>query len=318
MSASENVDLQSVNTARNEYLIRLHKTVAPFVIGFIKDLYAGAVQREGYRKAIKETQRLLREVPGWNASVISEKARAIEAREPALPNIIAAAFVSFVKILSSIRLSSERPRIKLKVPPTETFVHRVYVLCAKKVYETPALLRNGTDDDLRNVVFEAVENAVRDMIPMGDILPVYLSNTVGQDNTVNPVISPPGSEQGNPDDIDDDDVESPFEDEDDVTNEPPKVIEYGHQPSAPPPTPTAPQPAPSSSLQPPFGLAPSQPAPVHDAPQAFDSTSPPQQQQQAQPLPSPPPQPHHHPPQPPQPLSRPLFPDAAEGDAVFG
>lgn len=215
--STETTDLQTVNNAKNEYLMSLHKIVSPFVLRFVNDEYVGAVEFAGHRKSLKEFQRALTRVPEWNHAVIVEKTQAIEQKHPVLSNLVAAVFVSFVKILSSIRISSSRPKIKLRIPSNDKFVHKVYVLAAKKFYEDPMLASQGREEDKREAIYEAVENAVRDMIPMEDILSAYLSTTVDGDNAVNPILSPPPSE--NDEDEDDDVIESDHEEE-------PKVIDY--------------------------------------------------------------------------------------------
>lgn len=308
----QNPDLQSVNNARREYLIRLNKTITPFILKFIEDTYTKAVTTAGHRKALIEVQKALYEVPRWNADVIREKTAAIEQREPALFSIITAAFVSFVKILSSIRISDNTPKIKLKVPPADKFVHRVYVLASKKFYENPKLIRSYATDvehsqEQHAIIENVVENAVRDMLPMGDILSVYLSNAVDNDHMVNPVLSPTGSEQG------DDDVDteaenmapppSPDRDDEDIR---PKVIPYDFsqstQTSAIPPEPAAPVQQPLPPFPPAQPL--SQPAPV--APSPFTSSLPAAQG-------GPPTSLHQQP----QTSPSQLFPDAEDGEEHF-
>jgi hypothetical protein len=303
------IDLQSVNTAKNEYLLRLNKTIAPFVLKFISDTYNAAVAKVGHRLALRETQTVLKEVPTWNSVVIRERTAAIELKEPALFSVITAAFVSFVKILSSIRLSDSKPTMKLKVPPADKFVHRVYVLASKRFYQTPNLMRpNPTDVDHVQeqwcAVYDAVENAVRDMLPMKDILSVYLSSAVDENDMVNPVLSPTGSDRG------DDDLPAPpsssSSSDDEQEQRESKIISYD-QPQP------IPQPAGEHT-----GLAPIAPVPICPTiqPSPFPPVNP------ASDAPQPQMQTTYQQPvavtQPPaQPPAQPLFADAEDGDEHF-
>lgn len=309
MPQPHSLDFQAIANARKEYVLRLHNTIAPFVLKFLDETFDTAVDRVGLRQAIKESQRALTQVPGWNSAVIRERTAAIEQKEPALHSLITAAFVSFVKILSSIRISDGNPKMKLKVPSSDTYVHRVFYLTAKTFYHNPKLLRpRPTDEEHMNqrwsAVYDAVENAVRDMLPMKDILSVYLSSAVESGNMVNPVLSPRGS--------DDEDRDPGFEEEeapsqdssDHEREDEPKVI-----PFEPPPTETQayvpPQPQPTPQPLPPQQQPMTSPLPSSSEgfvaqPTSFVPSDPPA-------APAPPP---------PTPTTN-LFPDAEDGDEHF-
>lgn len=302
-------DLQSVNNAKNEYLVSLHKIFVPFVNKFLKEEYTAAVERVGQRKSLKEFQIALTKVPEWNHAMVMERTQTIEQKHPVLSNLVAAVFVSFVKILSSIRISTAKPSIKLKIPSNDKFVHRVFVLSAKKFYEDPWLIKQGTEEEKRDAIFEAVENAVRDMIPMDDVLSAYLSTTV-ENNAVDPVLSPPPS--------DDEEEEEPQEEEDEDSEPEAKVIEYTTGRAAPAPYVPTPQPNPQAHMQ-----DIQTPAPTffdatqssYDPSHTVDQNAPPQHQGQLATAPIPPPPP------PPTPVAQqqqqPLFPDARDGDDLF-
>lgn len=287
MGSETSSDLQNVISAKNEYLMSLHKIISPFVIKFLKDTYAEAVQKVGARNSFREFQTKLQEIRSWNADVIGAHAREIEQKHPVLTKLLAAAFVSLVKILSSIRISSVRPKIKLTIPANDRFIHRVFKLTAKYMYTHPYAVRDADNDELEEVISKAVENAVRDMIPMNDVLSAYLSTTVDQESGVDPVLSPDVSDKEENDLV--------MSDQDDEEADEPKVIEYATQPPVVteyPPATFAPPPVteftPPQMPQPPAPQAPQvsyQPPPQFQPPQAA--------------------------------AQNPLFPEAGEGDEHF-
>ena len=171
--------------AKKEYVGQLTDVLTPYVINTVQGLYTAAVaQRSGAPTAA--FQRALRDIPTWNSTIISGHARDIENRFPFLGDLVAACFVAYVKILSSVKLHQQKPNIRLKLPSNETFVHKVYVHVAREFYSTPALVRADRGAKVA-VVRAAVEASIRDMLPIEDILKAYLGNTVDDtDRTMNP------------------------------------------------------------------------------------------------------------------------------------
>lgn len=180
--------------AKKEYLTRLGEILTPFVQYYMDSIYAAAKEEHGKHQAILCFQEELRRVPGWNNNQIRARTTEIESKYAFLQDLVAAVFVSYVKVLSSIRLSSNRPNVKLKLPRNDDFVHKVYVLSAKKFYENPDMILESTACKA-SLIYSALEAAVREMLPLGDVLQAYLASAVdSQDHTVNPVLSPMNSE----------------------------------------------------------------------------------------------------------------------------
>ena len=169
--------------AKREYVGQLTDALAPFVLNTVQGMYvAAATQYKG--AATLAFQKALREIPGWNATVIATYTKAIEARYPFLADLIAACFVAYVKILSSVKLHQQKPNIRLRLPSNDAFVHKVYVHVAREMYSNPALIKADRAAKL-GVVRAAVEASIRDQLPIEDILKAYLGNTVDNEG-VNP------------------------------------------------------------------------------------------------------------------------------------
>lgn len=172
--------------AKREYVGQLTDVLAPYVINHLTAIYVAA-QRQSRGTATVTFQRALREIPVWNANTIQQHTAEVQNRYSFLGDLIAACFVAYVKILSSVKLHQQKPNIRLKLPANDTFVHKVYIHTAREFYAVPTMIATADRASKVAVVRTAVEASVRDMLPIEDILKAYLGNTVDTtDNTMNP------------------------------------------------------------------------------------------------------------------------------------
>jgi len=179
MSASQKLSPLLV-AAKDQYIFQLADVFAPFTINTINQLYMAAKKNAGFGKPTKEFQASLREIPLWNQSMIEAQVVAITNKYKYFPELVAAAFVSYVKILSSVKIHSHRPHIQLKLPADDIFVHKVFVNVAKTFYLDPALVKSPREIRLA-VVRNSVETSIRELLPTEDILKAYLGGSVDAD-----------------------------------------------------------------------------------------------------------------------------------------
>ena len=166
--------------AKTEYMYQLADVVAPFSINTVNQLHMTAKKNAGFGKQTKEFQMKLREIPLWNQSMIDAQVTAITNKYKYFPELVAAAFVSYVKILSSVKIHSHKPHIQLKLPADDVFVHKVFVNVAKTFYLDPPLVKAPREVRLA-IVRNAVETSVRELLPTEDILRAYLGGSVDAD-----------------------------------------------------------------------------------------------------------------------------------------
>ena len=214
--------------AKKEYVTRLTELMTPIIVSHFDQFY-GAACEENRRKAVVGFQKQLLEIPGWNSMIVKQYTAEIEQRYGFLSQLIAAVFVTHVKVLSSIRLSNEKPTIQLRIPSDDAFVHRVYMFAAKSVYENPVAFVQGSRSSKACLVGPSIEQAVRDLIPMGDVLSAYLASAVDNEKkTVNPILSPANSDdEDEPVPMPEDQSRSPSESDEDET----KVVHYDDAPA---------------------------------------------------------------------------------------
>jgi len=95
-------------------------------------------------------------------------------------DLLAAVFVSCVKILSSVRLGKDNKKISLKLPTNETFIQTCYNNVAKELYKDPYVFSESQneyerDEKLYERFSIAIEASVRELIPVQQILQTYMS-----------------------------------------------------------------------------------------------------------------------------------------------
>lgn len=167
-------------SAKDEYIRQIADVIAPFAINVVNTLYTAAKKNAGFGKPTRDFQAKLREIPVWNQSMIDAQVVAITNKYKYFPELVAAAFVSYVKILSSVKIHSHKPHIQLKLPADDVFVHKVFVNVAKTFYLDPALVKSPREIRLA-IVRNAVETSVRELLPTEDILRAYLGGSVDAD-----------------------------------------------------------------------------------------------------------------------------------------
>ena len=201
--------------AKDQYIRQLSEIMAPFVVHSINGAYQHAKKNAKRGQVVVEFQRKLRDVQRWNSTTIDQQVRAISRKYPFVQDLIAACFVSYVKILSSVKIHAAQPNIRLKLPSDDVFIHRVFTLAAKEFYMKPTLVQADRAERMEAVRL-AVENSVRELLPISDILRAYLGNTVDADGV-------------DPNELDDDDSDS------DSADRRPDVVQPPIAPHAPVP-----------------------------------------------------------------------------------
>ena len=176
--------------AKTEYITRLSGDLTAPIMRDMKRMYEEA-KKQHSNKALYTFQHCLKGIPTWNAGTIREKTAVIEGKCPWLSSLIAAVFVSFIKVMSSVRVSQDqRPNIRLKLPTNDAFIHQVYIEVARKFYESPEQIRCVNNAGQAAIIQLAIETTVRDQLPLTDILQAYLGQSVDDNGTMTPVLSP--------------------------------------------------------------------------------------------------------------------------------
>jgi hypothetical protein len=166
--------------AKKEYTSQLCSLIIPLMVETFSELYTESIKISKNKKVLMQYQILLKEVPNWNNHMVKQHTVKLCTACSWFGDLLAAVFVSNVKILSSVRLNSENKKISLKLPSNEVFIHGCYVACAKDVYKNPFIYHeNNSENDIENNLFPrfriCIEETIKNMIPVQQILHTYIS-----------------------------------------------------------------------------------------------------------------------------------------------
>ena len=172
--------------AKREYLGQLCLLMCPVMIETFEEMYEEAYKLSKGRKVLVMYQKLLKEVPNWSDAMSKQHTDNIANRCAWFNDLLAAVFVSCVKILSAVRLSKDNKKISLKLPTNEVFIQMCHNKVAESLYNDPYIYHDSQNEHSRNdKLFErfsvCVENAVKELIPVQQILQTYMSQQEGQD-----------------------------------------------------------------------------------------------------------------------------------------
>jgi hypothetical protein len=168
--------------AKKEYLGQLCLVMCPPIIEVFAEMYEEANKLSKGRKVLIMYQKLLKEVPNWSNAMSKRHTDNITSRCAWFNDLLAAVFVSCVKILSSVRLRAENKKISLKVPTNEVFIQTCYDNVAKELYRDPYIYHEEQSEHIRDEKLFArislcIENTVKQLIPVQQILQTYMSQT---------------------------------------------------------------------------------------------------------------------------------------------
>ena len=167
--------------AKKELLNQLSSTILPSALDCMDSLYADSKVETQGRNTLKMFQEKLAKIPQWNNYQIdTEVGKCVDRCGGCLDEMTAACFVATVKIISSVRLSKDSRKVSLKIPTNDVFVLGVYTNVAKRIYEDPYIYqevvsRNDRRKDLLKRMDGVVEETVKEMLPINQILKTYLN-----------------------------------------------------------------------------------------------------------------------------------------------
>jgi hypothetical protein len=167
--------------AKKEYLAQLCCVMCPQMITVFESMYSEANNISKGRKVLQQYQKLLKEVPNWNNHMIHQHVDKMNSSCGWFNDLLAAVFVSYVKILSSVRINSENKKISLKLPSNDVFIHGCFTNAAKELYKDPYVYHEemseyDRDANLTRRFVACIEATVKDMIPIQEILKTYISS----------------------------------------------------------------------------------------------------------------------------------------------
>lgn len=177
-----------LNESERRFTNKLCDAMIPHMIETFWEIWLEAKKVSQGKGTPKVFDELLREIKTWNSSISLKHAEAISKAEPLFPKLLAAVFVTHVKILSSIRTDKKAKKICIKLPANDVFVQRCYEACAEDIYKRPDVIINASineesrSDQLNERFCIKIRKVIESLIPTAEILEAYLPSTDGDLN----------------------------------------------------------------------------------------------------------------------------------------
>ena len=178
------MELNVLVEAKKEYLSQLCILMCPVMIQAFQDMYVEAQKLSKGKRVLLQYQKLLQEVPNWNDHIVKQNSDNVCNSCSWFSDLLAAVFVSFVKILSSVRLKTDTKKISIKLPTNELFVHTCYINAAKDLYKDPYIYDEEMNEHVRDSKLSArftlcIESTIKELLPIQQILETYMKQQQG-------------------------------------------------------------------------------------------------------------------------------------------
>ena len=190
--------ISNLNESRNEWCSRLVSIFTPLVADGVRSIFDEAwkmcVTNEEVNKYLMTFQNLLSHIPKWNNSIIEqEKTRIIERSGcNYLEDLVTCVHIIQLKIMTCIRVGNKQKKIDITIPKLDVFIHRVYILVARKVYSNVHLFEKNisplqqqkNNRELEIIIQECIMNTIRESIPTEEIIRAYMDESIEQEEEV--------------------------------------------------------------------------------------------------------------------------------------
>lgn len=169
------ITMEVLVTARQEYQKQLCNVMTPHMIVAFQEIFEEAERISKGKQVLKNYQNLLKDVKNWNSNIVKQHVDTICNSCSWYNNLLAAVFVSAVKILSSVKLSNDRKQLKIKIPSNETFVQGCYENAARNIYKEPHIYTESMNEYERDEALikrfnECIMLTIDNMMPVQEIL----------------------------------------------------------------------------------------------------------------------------------------------------
>jgi len=190
--------LSNLQESKNEWCSRLISIFTPLIIEGIRSIYNEAwkmcLDNSEAGKYLMTFQNLLARIPKWNNIIIEEERKRIIERSGCnyLEDLITCVHIIQLKVLTCIRVGNKQKQIDISIPKLDTFIHKIYIHTARKVYTNVYLFEKNINPlqtqkngrELEIIVQECILTTIRESIPTEAIIRAYMDESVEQEEEV--------------------------------------------------------------------------------------------------------------------------------------
>ena len=191
----DDYNLNVLSEAKNEYSSRLLNILTPLIIQGVKSIFNEAValceNNDEDEKYLMTFQNFLSRVPNWNSNIINEEKNRIITKSKCsyLEDLLTCVHITQVKILTSIRVSSQQKKIDIDIPKLGDFIHSAYINFARKLYKNIYLFEKDImpldyQKNMRECEIlcrESILEVIRESMPIEHILRAYMDKTTHEE-----------------------------------------------------------------------------------------------------------------------------------------
>ena len=191
MNRSSDSVLSVYSDARAEYTKQLCFFLVPAYFQFFIELLERSKRESEPKKALWQFQTYLNEVHDWNMEKVQQEISKINSNCGCdyMEDLLTAVFVAHTKVLTAIRLSSNKKKIEISVPKVDHFLFKVLCETSKLLWSSTYLFRDGIPGvekqqnyrTIEQIINEGILQAVRSLVPVKSILKDFVSNEGGED-----------------------------------------------------------------------------------------------------------------------------------------
>jgi hypothetical protein len=190
--------ISNLYESRNEWCSRLVSIFTPLVIDGIRSIFNEAwklcVDTDELNKYLMTFQNLLSRIPKWNEFIIEQERKRIVEKSGCnyLEDLITCVHIIQLKVLTCIRVGNKQKKIDISIPKLDSFIHKVYIHVARKVYTNVYLFEKNVTPlqsqknsrELEIIIQECILIAIRESIPTEDIIKAYMDESIEQEEEV--------------------------------------------------------------------------------------------------------------------------------------
>jgi hypothetical protein len=174
--------------ARTEYTKQLCAFLVPAYFQFFLNLLekAKTIAQSETKKVLWHYQTLLNDIPEWNMEKVNTEITNIQSSSGCdyLDDLLTAVFIAHTKVLTAIRLSSNKKKVQITVPKVEHFLFKVLCETSKLLWGSTYLFRDDISSiekqqnyrSIEGLLQEGIVQAVRSLVPVKSILKDFVSN----------------------------------------------------------------------------------------------------------------------------------------------
>jgi hypothetical protein len=191
----DDFNMNSLQESKNEWVSRLVNILTPHIIDGFRQIYTESyklcLENDEEDKYLMTFQNFVARIPKWNEAIIQTEVNRIVENSSCgyIEDLITCVHVIQLKALTCVRVGQKQKKIDINIPKLKDFVHKVYIQSARKIYTNiylfekgiPPLLIQKNNREIELLIKECILSAVRESIPVEQILRSYLEETVEEE-----------------------------------------------------------------------------------------------------------------------------------------